>query len=350
MNKAFAKPQLQSKIGILVIFTSSFYKVLKAVLISFAYLLFSSNAKAKLYILLGFGVVGLLSLIYSFFYYKKFKFHIDYEQKEFVLQKGVFSTEFINIPFDKIQQVYFKRSIIQRVINVYEVAIDTAGSSQKEVTIKALSKEKADLIIQVCDELLAGAYENMFPLHVWMTGSGTQFNMNVNEVISNRCCQLSGEPLGSKSPVHPNDHVNMSQSTNDNFPTAMHIAAARGTVNTLLPNVRKLRDSLHQKEERWKDIIKIGRTHLQDATPLTLGQEISGYVGMLDDNIDRIENALNGVFRLCMGGTAVGTGINTDPSFADDVAQKIAELTSLPFCSATNKFTLHIQLGDGWPI
>ncbi|WP_283639570.1 PH domain-containing protein [Mesonia mobilis] len=155
MNKAFAKPQLQSKIGILVIFTSSFYKVLKAVLISFAYLLFSSNAKAKLYILLGFGVVGLLSLIYSFFYYKKFKFHIDYEQKEFVLQKGVFSTEFINIPFDKIQQVYFKRSIIQRVINVYEVAIDTAGSSQKEVTIKALSKEKADALRSILMDLAA---------------------------------------------------------------------------------------------------------------------------------------------------------------------------------------------------
>ena len=155
MNKAFAKPQLQSKIGILVIFTSSFYKVLKAVLISFAYLLFSSNAKAKRERGGGGGVVGLLSLIYSFFYYKKFKFHIDYEQKEFVLQKGVFSTEFINIPFDKIQQVYFKRSIVQRIINVYEVAIDTAGSSQKEVTIKALSKEKADALRSILMDLAA---------------------------------------------------------------------------------------------------------------------------------------------------------------------------------------------------
>ncbi|SHI77754.1 putative membrane protein [Mesonia phycicola] len=155
MNKPFTQPQNQSKVGILVIFTSSFYKILRAVLISFAYFLFSSNSKAKLYILLGFGIVGLLSLIYSFFYYKKFKFHIDYKQKEFVLQKGVFSTEYINIPFDKIQQVYFKRSIIQRIINVYEVAIDTAGSSQKEVTIKALSKEKAEDLRSILMDLAA---------------------------------------------------------------------------------------------------------------------------------------------------------------------------------------------------
>jgi len=153
MNKPFTQPQNQSKVGILVIFTSSFYKILRAVFISFAYFLFSSNSKAKLYILLGFGILGLLSLIYSFFYYKKFKFHIDYKQKEFVLQKGVFSTEFINIPFDKIQQVYFKRSIVQRIINVYEVAIDTAGSSQKEVTIKALSKEKADALQEILMDL-----------------------------------------------------------------------------------------------------------------------------------------------------------------------------------------------------
>jgi fumarate hydratase class II len=180
----------------------------------------------------------------------------------------------------------------------------------------------------------------MFPLHVWMTGSGTQFNMNVNEVISNRCCQLAGTPLGSKSPVHPNDHVNMSQSSNDSFPTAMNIAAVVNVKRRLIPAVVGLRDAINAKALDWKDIVKIGRTHMQDATPLTLGQEWSGYVGMLDDDVERIDDALKGVYRLALGGTAVGTGINAAPGFGDAAAAEIAKLTALPFVSAPNKFTV----------
>jgi fumarate hydratase class II len=180
----------------------------------------------------------------------------------------------------------------------------------------------------------------MFPLHVWMTGSGTQFNMNVNEVISNRCCQIAGTPLGSKSPVHPNDHVNMSQSSNDSFPSAMYIAAAVHTTERLVPAVSALRDAIASKAKQWDGIVKIGRTHMQDATPLTLGQEWSGYAGMLSDNIERIEDALKGVHRLALGGTAVGTGINAAPGFAEAVATEIARHTGLPFISAPNKFTI----------
>ena len=196
------------------------------------------------------------------------------------------------------------------------------------------------LIVQVCDETLAGEHEDMFPLHVWMTGSGTQFNMNVNEVISNRCCQLAGTPLGSKTPVHPNDHVNMSQSSNDSFPTAMNIAAAVNVKERLIRAVKALCDAIATKAEEWKDIVKIGRTHMQDATPLTLGQEWSGYASMLSDNLDRIEDALKGVYRLALGGTAVGTGINAAPGFGEDAAAEIAKLTNLPFVSAPNKFTV----------
>src|SRR6202795_3086237 len=180
----------------------------------------------------------------------------------------------------------------------------------------------------------------MFPLHVWMTGSGTQFNMNVNEVISNRCCQLAGTPVGSKTPVHPNDHVNMSQSSNDSFPTAMNIAAAVNVKERLIPAVKSLRDSIAAKVEEWKDIVKIGRTHMQDATPITLGEEWSGYSGMLSDNLERIEDALHGVYRLALGGTAVGTGINAAPDFGDAAAAEISKLTNLPFISAPNKFTV----------
>jgi fumarate hydratase, class II len=196
------------------------------------------------------------------------------------------------------------------------------------------------LIVQTCDELLAGQHHDMFPLHVWMTGSGTQFNMNVNEVISNRCCQLAGTALGSKTPVHPNDHINMSQSSNDSFPSAMNIAAAVNVKERLIPAVATLRDAIAAKAEAWKDIVKIGRTHMQDATPITLGQEWSGYAGMLSDNIERIEDALKGVYRLALGGTAVGTGINAAPGFAEVVAAEIAKLTGLPFVSAPNKFTV----------
>jgi fumarate hydratase class II len=203
-----------------------------------------------------------------------------------------------------------------------------------------LGDEQRDLIIRVCDELLAGEHHDMFPLHVWMTGSGTQFNMNVNEVISNRCCQLAGTPLGSKRPVHPNDHVNMSQSSNDSFPSAMYIAAAIATKQRLVPSVKALRDAIAAKASAWKDIVKIGRTHMQDATPLTLGQEWSGYVGMLDQDLDNVEHALGAVYRLALGGTAVGTGLNAAPGFAEDAVAAVAHLTRLPFVPASNKFSV----------
>jgi fumarate hydratase, class II len=196
------------------------------------------------------------------------------------------------------------------------------------------------LIVQVCDEILDGRHHDMFPLHVWMTGSGTQFNMNVNEVISNRCCQLAGTPLGSKKPVHPNDHVNMSQSSNDSFPSAMYIAAAINVARRLIPAVKALHDAIEQKATEWDGIIKIGRTHMQDATPITLGQEWSGYSGMLADDLQRISDALTGVYRLALGGTAVGTGINAAPGFAEAAAAEIARLTHSPFISAPNKFTV----------
>jgi fumarate hydratase, class II len=203
-----------------------------------------------------------------------------------------------------------------------------------------LDESRHHLIVRTCDEILQGDHYDMFPLHVWMTGSGTQFNMNVNEVISNRCCQLAGTELGSKTPIHPNDHVNMSQSSNDSFPTAMNIAAATNVKSRLEPAVKALRDAIAAKAEEWKGIVKIGRTHMQDATPITLGQEWSGYVGMLDEDLERIEDALKGVYRLALGGTAVGTGINAAPGFGEAAAAEIAKLTSLPFTSAPNKFTV----------
>jgi fumarate hydratase class II len=203
-----------------------------------------------------------------------------------------------------------------------------------------LDGRRFGLIVRVCDEILAGQHHDMFPLHVWMTGSGTQFNMNVNEVISNRCCQLAGTPVGSKDPVHPNDHANMSQSSNDTFPSGMYMAAAIGVKQRLIPAVTELRDAIDAKAREWKDIVKIGRTHLQDATPLTLGQEWSGYAGMLSDNLERLDAALAGVYQLALGGTAVGTGINAAPGFAEAAAASIASLTGLPFVTAPNKFTV----------
>jgi len=205
---------------------------------------------------------------------------------------------------------------------------------------KRLDQKRHDLIVQVCDEILAGQHHDMFPLHVWMTGSGTQFNMNVNEVISNRCCQIAGTPLGSKTPVHPNDHVNMSQSSNDSFPSAMNIAAAVNVKQRLNPAVKNLHDAIAAKVQEWNDVVKIGRTHMQDATPLTLGQEWSGYEGVLADDLDRIEDALKGVYRLALGGTAVGTGINAAPGFGEAAAAEVAKITSLPFVTAPNKFTV----------
>jgi fumarate hydratase, class II len=228
--------------------------------------------------------------------------------------------------------------IPREMISAYAILKKAAANAN--YAGKRLDAQQHRLIIQVCDEILAGRHGDMFPLHVWMTGSGTQFNMNVNEVISNRCCQIAGTPLGSKSPVHPNDDVNMSQSSNDSFPTAMNIAAAVNVKQRLIPAVTALRDAIGAKAEVWKDIVKIGRTHMQDATPITLGEEWSGYVGMLSDNLERIEDALQGVYRLALGGTAVGTGINAAPGFGDAAAAEIAKLSNLPFISAPNKFTV----------
>jgi fumarate hydratase class II len=196
----------------------------------------------------------------------------------------------------------------------------------------------SDAIVAAADEVIAGTLDDHFPLYVWQTGSGTQTNMNVNEVVSNRAIEILGGQLGSKEPVHPNDHVNMSQSSNDTFPTAMHIAAARAIVERLLPSVRALRDALAVRAAEFETIVKIGRTHLQDAVPLTLGQEFGGYVAQLDADLARIELTLPGLYELAIGGTAVGTGLNAPPGFAVTCAATIAELTGLPFTSAPNKF------------
>ena len=201
-----------------------------------------------------------------------------------------------------------------------------------------MADDKAALIVQAADEVVAGTLADEFPLYVWQTGSGTQTNMNVNEVISNRAIEIAGGERGSKKPVHPNDDVNMSQSSNDTFPTAMHIAAVEEVVHRLVPSVLRLRHALAAKSDEFADIVKIGRTHLQDAVPLTLGQEFSGYVAQLDDDLERIALTMPDLYELAIGGTAVGTGINTHPEFADRCAAVIAELTGLPFVSAPNKF------------
>ena len=214
------------------------------------------------------------------------------------------------------------------------------ASALANADLGLLREDFADLIARAASEVADGKLDDHFPLHVWMTGSGTQSNMNVNEVISNRAIALAGGVLGSKEPVHPNDHVNMSQSSNDTFPAAMHMAAALQVNDRLLPGVETLLNSLQRKAEAWADIIKIGRTHMQDATPLTLGQEFSGYAEMLRQDMARIDYALKDVYALALGGTAVGTGINTHPDFAELAARKIAELTALPFVSAPNKFAV----------
>ncbi len=200
-----------------------------------------------------------------------------------------------------------------------------------------LDAEKTALIVAAADEVIAGKLWDHFPLRVWQTGSGTQTNMNVNEVISNRAIELAGGVMGSKKPIHPNDHVNMSQSSNDTFPTAMHIAAAEAVV-AMLPSVQRLRDALDAKSKAWSGIVKVGRTHLQDATPLTLGQEFSGYVSQLDRAMTAIREANDHLYDLAIGGTAVGTGLNSPPEFAERAAKKIGELTGLPFRSHPNKF------------
>ncbi len=201
-----------------------------------------------------------------------------------------------------------------------------------------LTQDKTALIVTAADEVIAGTLNDHFPLHIWQTGSGTQTNMNANEVISNRAIELAGGQMGSKKPIHPNDDVNMSQSSNDTFPTAMHIATAIGIHQKLIPAVRALRDGLEKKRDEFQDIIKIGRTHLQDAVPLTLGQEFSGYVAQLDACLQRFDYVLPEVYELALGGTAVGTGLNAPRGFAEQAAKQIATLTQLPFCSAPNKF------------
>src|SRR6202007_584240 len=227
----------------------------------------------------------------------------------------------VDVPADKLWGAQTQRSlehfsigkdlIPREMITAY--AILKKGAANANYAGKRLDEKRHNLIVQVCDEILAGQHQDMFPLHVWMTGSGTQFNMNVNEVISNRCCQLASTPLGSKTPVHPNDHVNMSQSSNDSFPSAMNIAAATGVKLRLIPSVQSLSDAISSKADDWQQIVKIGRTHMQDATPLTLGEEWSGYAAMLTDNLERIELALPGIYRLALGGTAVGTGVKSAP-------------------------------------
>jgi len=201
-----------------------------------------------------------------------------------------------------------------------------------------LPADKTKLIVQAADEVIAGKLNDQFPLRIWQTGSGTQTNMNVNEVISNRAIEIAGGEMGSKKPIHPNDHVNMSQSSNDTFPAAMHIAAADRVKNALIPAIKSVRDAILAKAREFDGIVKIGRTHLQDAVPLTFGQEFGGWASLLERDINRLEQALDGLYELAIGGTAVGTGLNAHPEFAERAAKKIAELTGLPFRSHPNKF------------
>ena len=212
------------------------------------------------------------------------------------------------------------------------------ASAQVNHALGKLDSARAALIEQASREVIDGVLVNEFPLRIWQTGSGTQTNMNVNEVISNRAIEIAGGVMGSKDPVHPNDHVNMSQSSNDTFPTAMHIAAVVEITDRLVPAVRRLRDALNVKAEAYAGVTKIGRTHLMDAVPLTLGQEFSGYVAQLDADLDRLELVLGGLYELAAGGTAVGTGLNTHPEFGERVAEVIAALTGKPFVTAPNKF------------
>ncbi|NBN79841.1 class II fumarate hydratase [Microvirga tunisiensis] len=252
----------------------------------------------------------------------------------------------IEVPADRYWGAQTQRSLtyfdigIERMplelIHAYGVLKEACAEVNRDLGL--LDPALAALVIAAAREVKTGRLDDHFPLHVWMTGSGTQTNMNVNEVISNRAIEMAGGVLGSKTPVHPNDHVNMSQSSNDSFPAAMHMAAALVVTGRLLPAVRRLRDGLDAKAAAWAGIIKIGRTHLQDAVPLTLGQEVSGYVTMLDENIARIEAALPDVLKLALGGTAVGTGLNAPKGFAELAAARIAALTGLPFVSHPNKF------------
>jgi fumarate hydratase class II len=238
------------------------------------------------------------------------------------------SLEHFNIGRDRMpQEVYHAYGYVKKAA----AAVNTRAG--------LLPAWKGQLIERVCDEVISGALDKEFPLYVFQTGSGTQSNMNVNEVISNRCIQLVGGTLGSQEPVHPNDHVNMGQSSNDTFPTAMHIAAYMMATEKTIPALKRLRDAIERNARKWADVVKIGRTHLEDATPLTVGQEWSGYAGALDDAIAEVEHATRGLLKLAMGGTAVGTGLNAPAGFGEQVASQIAALTGAPFETAGNKFT-----------
>jgi fumarate hydratase, class II len=252
----------------------------------------------------------------------------------------------IDVPADRYYGAQTARSLIHFAIGkdtmppelIRAFGILKKAAALVNQDLGKLPADKTALIAQAADEVIAGKLHAHFPLRIWQTGSGTQTNMNVNEVISNRAIEISGGAMGSKKPIHPNDDVNMSQSSNDTFPAAMHIAAATETRQKLLPVVKKLRDALDAKGKEFANIVKIGRTHLQDATPLTVGQEFSGYVNLLDRDGGRIAMALDGLYDLAIGGTAVGTGLNAHPEFAERAAKKIAELTGLPFRSHPNKF------------
>ncbi len=257
----------------------------------------------------------------------------------------------IEVPADKYYGAQSARSLIHFAIGdgtwprdvMPQAVIRAMGTLKKAAALVnqdlgKLDRERSDLIVKAADEVISGKLDAHFPLRVWQTGSGTQTNMNVNEVISNRAIEIAGGEMGSKKPVHPNDHVNMSQSSNDTFPTAMHMAAAEAMAG-MFPAVEALRDALAEKAKRWSHIVKVGRTHLQDATPLTLGQEFSGYVTQLDRALEACKEALNHLYDLAIGGTAVGTGLNAHPEFGRRMAAKIAELTGLPFRSHPNKFT-----------
>jgi fumarate hydratase, class II len=252
----------------------------------------------------------------------------------------------IDVPADRYYGAQTARSLIHFAIGrdtmpaelIRSFGILKKAAALVNQDLGKLPADKTALITQAADEIIAGKLNDHFPLRIWQTGSGTQTNMNVNEVISNRAIEIAGGVMGSKKPIHPNDDVNMSQSSNDTFPAAMHIAAATETRQRLLPAVKRLRDALDAKAKEFADIVKIGRTHLQDATPLTVGQEFSGYVNLLDRDGGRIAMALDGLYDLAIGGTAVGTGLNAHPEFAERAAKKIAELTGLPFRSHPNKF------------
>jgi fumarate hydratase, class II len=252
----------------------------------------------------------------------------------------------IKVPVDKYYGAQTARSLMNFKIGsehfpvefIRALGIIKKAAALTNVELKVLPKEKADLIVKAAEEVIESKLNDHFPLVVWQTGSGTQTNMNVNEVIANRAIEMAGGELGSKDPIHPNDDVNKSQSSNDVFPTAMHIASVEQIQKRLIPAITKLRDALRKKSAEFKDIIKTGRTHLMDATPLTLGDEFSGYTQQLTNGLKRIDGALPRLYELALGGTAVGTGLNAHPDFAEKAAKRIAQLTGTPFITAENKF------------